>query len=323
MYIEFEGEYLNGKKNGFGKEYIVDSASYPGEDSTRSKLSFEGQYVNGLKNGKGKEYNEEGKILFEGEYKNGKRWNGIIRNYYYDTIIGSVYELINGEKKGKVKEYDINGQLEFEGEYLDGKKWNGFIYNKDDAQKYEIKNGNGKIIIYDGGILRFEGEYKNGIKYGKEYNDGGKLIFDGEYKSIKKIDEEYKYIPYTSNGDEILNEQQWNGKIYIYKYLTQTIYCNFGLGRRRSDDYMKDSDIEKYKNIKDLIKFEGEYFNGEKNGKGKEYNIEGNLIYEGIYLNDKRKEIKKKLFSYYDDGDGYYSLMFEGEILNGQKNGKG
>ena len=154
MYIEFEGEYLNGKKNGFGKEYIVDSASYSGEDSTRSKLSFEGQYVNGLKNGKGKEYNKEGKILFEGEYKNGKRWNGIIRNYYYDTMI-SVYELIEGEIKGKVKEYYKNGQLEFEGEYLDGKKWNGFIYNKDDAQKYEIKNGNGNESV-DEECLNYE-----------------------------------------------------------------------------------------------------------------------------------------------------------------------
>ena len=57
---------------------------------------------------------------------------------------------------------------------------------------------------------------------------------------------------------------------------------------------MKDSDIEKYKNIKDLIKYEGEYFDDLKNGMGKEYDIEGNLIYEGVYLNDKRKEFKKK-----------------------------
>ena len=40
-----------------------------------------------------------------------------------------------------------------------------------------------------------------------------------------------------------------------------------------NDDYMEDSDIEKYKNIKDLIKFEGEYSNGKKNGIGKNYYI--------------------------------------------------
>ena len=34
--------------------------------------------------------------------------------------------------------------------------------------------------------------------------------------------------------------------------------------------------------------YEGEYLNGERNGKGKEYSILGNLIYEGEYLKGKR-----------------------------------
>ena len=34
-------------------------------------LVFEGQYVNGQKNGKGKEYNWNNCIKFEGEYFNG------------------------------------------------------------------------------------------------------------------------------------------------------------------------------------------------------------------------------------------------------------
>ena len=44
----FEGEYLNGKRNGKGKEYYY----FDG------KLKFEGEYLNGERNGKGKEYNE-------------------------------------------------------------------------------------------------------------------------------------------------------------------------------------------------------------------------------------------------------------------------
>ena len=39
----FEGDYLNGLKNGKGKEY-----------DKHGKLEFEGEYLNGLKNGKGK-----------------------------------------------------------------------------------------------------------------------------------------------------------------------------------------------------------------------------------------------------------------------------
>ena len=82
--LEFEGEYLKGKKNGKGKEYYF------------GKLLFEGEYLNGKKNGKGKEY-YFGEFLFEGEY-------------------------LNGKKNGKGKEYDRNGKLRFEGEYINGER---------------------------------------------------------------------------------------------------------------------------------------------------------------------------------------------------------
>ena len=53
-------ELING--NGKIKEY----AQYNGN------LLFEGEYVNGLRNGKGKEYNYDGKLAFEVEYLNNK-----------------------------------------------------------------------------------------------------------------------------------------------------------------------------------------------------------------------------------------------------------
>ena len=55
-------EYLNGKRNGKGKEYNDDN-----------KLIFEGEYLNGKRNGKGKEYNDDGKLIYDGEYLIGKR----------------------------------------------------------------------------------------------------------------------------------------------------------------------------------------------------------------------------------------------------------
>ena len=60
----FKGEYLNGKRNGKGKEF--------GE---YNRLLFEGEYLNGRRNGNGKEY-DNNKIIFEGEYLNGKKWSG-------------------------------------------------------------------------------------------------------------------------------------------------------------------------------------------------------------------------------------------------------
>ena len=76
----FEGEYLNGKRNGKVKEYY-----------DNGELKFEGEYLNGAKNGKVKEYyesiwfekgNKYGELEFEGEYLNGKKWNG---NQYNKT----------------------------------------------------------------------------------------------------------------------------------------------------------------------------------------------------------------------------------------------
>jgi len=39
-------------------------------------LIFEGEYLDGKKNGKGKEYYGNGKLKFEGEYLNDNRWSG-------------------------------------------------------------------------------------------------------------------------------------------------------------------------------------------------------------------------------------------------------
>ena len=41
--------------------------------------------------------------------------------------------------------------------------------------------------------------------------------------------------------------------------------------------------------------FEGEYLNGKKKGKVKEYGYDGTLIFEGEYLNDKKTEKQKNI----------------------------
>jgi len=126
--LKFEGEYLNGKRNGQGKEYY-----------DNDKLEYEGEYINGKRSGKGKEFHFNGKLKFDGEYLNGKKLIGIIydengnfsktltKRYYYNKIynwfgIGFEGEFLNGEKNGEGREYYGNGQLEFFGEYLNGEK---------------------------------------------------------------------------------------------------------------------------------------------------------------------------------------------------------
>ena len=52
--------------------------------------------------------------------------------------------------------------------------------------------------------------------------------------------------------------------------------------------------------------------NKQKNGRGKEYNWNCNLIFEGVYLNGRKNGKGKE---YYKNG----KLIFEGVYLNGTK----
>ena len=147
--LYYEGEYLNGERNGKGKEYF-----------NKSNLVYEGEFSKGKRNGKGKEYDKEGNLVFEGEYLNGKRWNGKATGYYRR-----------------------NDKKFFEIDYIKGKKWNGKIFDEKDNIICEIINGNGIFKEYDKyNYISFEGEYKNGERNGKgkEYDKYGNMIlFEG------------------------------------------------------------------------------------------------------------------------------------------------
>ena len=89
------------------------------------------------KNGKGKEYYFNNELKYEGEYLNGKIWNG----ERYNKIGDSEFEIW----VGKGKEYSLDGKLVFEGEYLNGERnWKGKEYDGDD------------ILIYLKGNIKME-----------------------------------------------------------------------------------------------------------------------------------------------------------------------
>ena len=70
---DFENNIIYELKN--GKGIIKEYSDY------FNILDFEWEYLNGEKNGKGKEFYDNANILFEGEYLNGKR-NGKGKEYY-------------------------------------------------------------------------------------------------------------------------------------------------------------------------------------------------------------------------------------------------
>ena len=354
--IIFEGEYLNGKRNGKGKEY-----------NDKGKLIFEGEYLNGKRNGIGTEYHTNGNKKFIGEYKEGKKWNGKAYNYReclisefkegkgfmedYDERGSLIFDCsyVNGEKNGigTYYFYSNNFSNELSIEYLNGKKWNGkreldmseikrIRFNNFSGQfVYELKEGKGYISEYDHkGKLIYIENYLNGERNGKKiknyefsfgleseeeylnnklngkvkkYYDNGKLKFEGEYL----YDHKRKGKEYFNNGKlkfegEYLYDRFWDGIGYdnngnvLYK-------LNKGKG--------KIIEFEEIIRSENIISFEGEYLNGKRHGKGKEYYHDGKLKFEGEYLNGKRNGKGKAYNSKY--------IFFEGNYLNGKKHGNG
>jgi len=98
---------------------------------------------------------------------------------------------------------------------------------------------------------------------------------------------------------EFRYNRKWNGKGYD---TSGNIIYKLINGNGKIKEYYYDGNLE----------FEGEYLNGKRNGKGKEYGHNGKLRFEGEYLNDKRNGKGKE---YYDNG----KLKFEGEFLNDKR----
>ena len=189
------GKKWNGKQyiQNYGKDEIYEIKNGKGFLVELDRDYYEGEFLNGERNGKGKEYFNGNKIKFEGEYLNGKR-NGKGKDYYFEGNLKFEGEYLNGKRNGKGIEYfNLKGKkIRYEGEYLNGKKWNGKEYDERGNKIYEFNNGTGRDIEYDNNNIYFnkieiECEYlhwkKNGIE--KIYKPEGR-INEFEYINGKK-----------------------------------------------------------------------------------------------------------------------------------------
>ena len=207
----------------------------------------------------------------------------------YQLFITSYFEKIDYSKG---KEYNLyTNKLIYEGGYKNGKRnGKGIEYDNNEKKIFEgnYLNGkrNGRGIEINAIFNRlFEGEYKNGKRNGR-----GKEYYSSNSKHINDGEEKIKF------EGEYLNGKRWTGKGYDFnKKLLYEIKNGNGF-------------IKEYNDNKQLI-YEGNYLNGDKNGKGKEYFSNGFLEFEGEYKNGLKWS-----------GKGY---DLEGEISYEINNGKG
>ena len=194
----YEGEFVNGKKEGEGKLIYSNGNIY------------EGSFLGGFPNGKGK-LTQTDNDIYEGEWKNGKiNGQGIRLHNNGDKYVGNhlndvrsgkgLYLFINGDSyngnwvNGKANGKGIlkfrNGDV-YDGEFKDNcicgkgtfKKKCGDIYIGE--FNLGLINGFGKYINALG--EQYIGEFVSGKKHGngKLFNKEGKLIQVGSWKNDK------------------------------------------------------------------------------------------------------------------------------------------
>ena len=110
-------------------------------------------------------------------------------------------------------------------------------------------------------------------------------------EEIKKL----KLIKYNKSLQKIINVSVNN---YIHLTGKYIIYESNGAGKE-------------YFGYDNLLIYKGGIINGQRNGKGKEYNYFGQIIFEGKFLNGQRNGKGKEY-------DWIGKLKFEGEYLNGK-----
>ena len=309
-FLIYEGEYINGRRNGKGKEYRL------------GQLAYEGDFKYGKRNGIGKEY-DNGKLIYEGGFKNNKRdGNGkIFKNdklhfeglfFENDIFKGKTYDE-NGEVAYELTENGIRREfnhygLKFEGEFLNWKK-NGKGKEFESGKlifEGQYKNGkkNGIGTEYVIGDLIYKGEYLNDQRHGKGkiLDLNGNIIFEGEYLYGKQWNAKY----YDEKGNIVDGLKNGKGKcktVIIHRNLEVTLY---------EGEFLNGEPNGKGKEFKNSVlpSFKGNYLNGLRHGKGKEYDFMGYIKFEGEYLYDERIE-----------GSEYFrgALIFEGDYLYGRK----
>ena len=248
-----------------------------------------------------------GKINNNNYNKNKIKYNNNLDNIISFDIDKTIFSFFNEKKKLEIVRYNkriqnsldinINNYRDFTGKYLKNE-----IIKKENNNdgKLEFKGENFNEKRNEKRKLnKNEGERKHELK-----GSNAEKFEKYKNKNKSKIYKEYDCL----NGDIEYEGEKLNGKWH-------------GFGKKFYQGYLD---------------YVGNYLNGKRNGKGEEYDKNGNLRFEGEYLNGikwngkgydakgyEEFEIKegKGIVKEYNWFNG--NLIYEGEYINGIRNGIG
>ncbi|MED3798501.1 AAA family ATPase [Lysinibacillus capsici] len=244
--------------------------------------------------GKGTLFDQEGELLFEGEFVNHmKQGNGIMY---------------------------LKGQLIYQGEFIQNKKQGHGILYKDGYIHYEghfrndLMDGYG-VLYYEEEVIRpyqtlraqyphlnqpqYEGDFVHGMKKGKgkQYYPNGFLQYEGDFIWHHMQGAGKLYYPTESPTAEELargvTNLHYEGHFFEdLKHGKGKVYSRNGILEAEGqfkEDMMTGQGTLYYANGQ--ASYIGDLVQGKKHGRGDYYNEEGKIIYSGEFINDERLRI--------------------------------
>ena len=358
-YLWYDGQFLNdlpyGKGTYYSKslkpiysgQFIYNTPHGKGElYDENGNIQYFGEFKHGLREGKGSEYYENGDTKYKGEFKNDKfDGEGILYDERGETKYKGMFKngLLNGKctiifNDGDTLECTFkNGRTTDAGAYTNSGTKNTEKNNSNSKNNKSIKNGqkstdkrkigwNGGIYVgevnekgepdgkgeiwFDNGKLKYKGKFKNGV-----LEDEGEIIFcDSRNLSLKCCFQGGKPVKAVgeSTTDKISksNLKPWQIMIVSINRSSYLLYIG------EVDKQGKQNGKGRLYDLNGVLKYEGEFQGGLCHGKGKLYYENGVLKYEGEFKEGCR-DGQGKL--YYENG----VLKYEGEFKEGKPNSKG
>jgi len=246
-------------------------------------LKEEGFYVNGKKNGYFKEYDNKGALLKISKYINDEIQHDVpelssyeIRtDYYTNGTIKVVGSYKNGIPEGIRREYASDGKISnayiFEKGKISGE---GIVDEKGNKQGFWKE-------FYDTGVLKAEGYYKNNIKTGdwKFYSENQKIKQTGKFNNNGLQIGEWKW--FYENGNIQKTE---NFKSGILEGLNEEFDENGNIICK--GHYEEGNEDGFWFFVTNNYRQEGTFSYGRRNGIWKQFYDNGQLKFEGNYIDD-------------------------------------
>ncbi|MCD4735398.1 MAG: hypothetical protein K8R53_05110 [Bacteroidales bacterium] len=295
-------------------------------------VRLEGEYKNGLENGYFKEYSKEGDLLSTSKFVDGILLEDVAelakldikREYYPSGQVKIVASYKDDVPEGVRREYSPEGEIV-----------KGYVFQKGNivgdgiTNKEGFRDGPWKEYYFGGG-LKAEGVYNQGKKIDewKFYHPNGELEQIGRYNEEGKEDGVWTW--YYATGDLLKEENYYMGMRdgYSVEYdpdgivITEGEYIEnnkegkwkFVYGDHKEEgEYLTDMRSGEWKHFynNDVVSFEGEFIDDNRNGRHTWFWPNGNKKVEGKYIMGLKEG---EWLKYNSDGTPFISIFYKNGI---------